>query len=222
MSHCVVSQRKDKWDSWASRGVEGEKYMKTGKQNGSVENEYEPAHEKGTLCFFYLCFFKCTCAAPYWGYKHTFLSEAFTKSLLHVCKQQSLWQDCATAQACLILCWSLFLPPCKYSSPPTSLLSPTCLSPPPPSTYCKYSSHPTSLLSPVTSFPTPVVNTVTSFLPSFPTCIHTPPPPHLLQVQQSSYLLPFPICLLLLPLYKFRSPLPPPFYLQNTCKSTTG
>ena len=185
-------------EEWKERNI-----WRRGKQNGSAKNEHEPALEKETLCFFDLCFFKCTCAAPYGGYRHTFLSAAFTKSLLHVCKQQSLWQDCATAHVCLIPCWSLFPPPCKYSSPPTSLLSPTCLFPTPiPPTYCRHSSHPTSLLSPVTSFPTPVANTVTSFLPSFPTCIfpspfasttvllpptfpHLPPSSTLVQVQKS-------------------------------------
>ena len=34
-----------------------------------------------------------------------YLSEASSRSLLHVCKQQRLWRACAYAQARLRLCW---------------------------------------------------------------------------------------------------------------------
>ena len=61
-----------------------------------------------TLWFSGLWFFKFAGAFLYIRY----LPEATSRSLLHACKQQRLWRDCAYAQARLGLCWS----PCdKYS-----------------------------------------------------------------------------------------------------------
>ena len=71
----------------------------------------EPAHGKGILQFYGLWFFKCACAIPYLGYRHAFLPAASSRSLLHVNKQQKLWQDCTYASlwffryACAIPCF---------------------------------------------------------------------------------------------------------------------
>ena len=64
--------------------------------------------EKGTLLFFGLWSFKCSCAVPYLGYRHVLFCFYLMLpcSLLHVCEQQSLWRDCAYEQARLSLCWS--------------------------------------------------------------------------------------------------------------------
>ena len=39
-----------------------------------------------------------------WATDMHVLPEASSRSLLYVCKQQRLWQDCAFEQACLSLC----------------------------------------------------------------------------------------------------------------------
>ena len=52
---------------------------------------FEPAHKKGALWFSSLWFFKC--AVPYLGYRHAFLPEASSRSLLHVFEQQRLWWE---------------------------------------------------------------------------------------------------------------------------------
>ena len=72
--------------------------------------------EKGP-CGFPVCgSSKAHAESPIWATDMRFLPEAYSRSLLHPCKQQWLWRDCTYVQAHLSLCWWLmWMPLCAGS-----------------------------------------------------------------------------------------------------------
>ena len=66
----------------------------------------EAAHETRTSCFSVCESSNAHAKVPIGATDRRFVPEASSMSLLNVCEQQRLWQDCAYAQACLSLCRS--------------------------------------------------------------------------------------------------------------------
>ena len=75
--------------------------------NTRQNNIWTHRHKKIEILWFSgSWFFECACSVSYLGYWLEILPDASSRSLLHVCKQQRLWRDCAYAQSRQRLCWS--------------------------------------------------------------------------------------------------------------------
>ena len=74
---------------------------------GMAKSVYEPTQKKRDLmfCFFFSRFLvlqKNACTVPNVGYRHVFLPEAFSSSLLHVCKLARLCLCAGSSEPLLV------------------------------------------------------------------------------------------------------------------------